>query len=290
MINTQLAYKETEIQTPSEIEEMAYVDFISLLDETNRCPGGYDTLRRIAINAFITDKSEVLEIGSNTGFSSLEMSHMTKCRVLGIDPVASAVEQANMRLNIEDEAIRERVSFQVGSAYEIKAKDKTFDLIIAGGATSFMKEKEKPVTEYYRVLKNWGYLSVAHLYYATTPPEAVIDAVSETIGVRIPVWSKNEWNNLFSMDGKFEQVWEFDNKTQVRTKEEIDEYVSYFLKKPHISALSLPVQQAIGRRWSETLLIFNENQKYTRYSVRLYRKPLTPSEPELFPAEANDAN
>jgi SAM-dependent methyltransferase len=204
--------------------------------------------------------------------------------------VASAVAQANITLGSEDAAMRNRVSFKVGSAYDIKSEDKTFDLIIAGGATSFMNEKEKAVAEYYRVLKNWGYLSVAHLYYASTPPESVIEAVSRTIGVRIPVWGKSEWNNLFAMGGKFEQVWEFDNKTKVRTRKEIDEYVAYFLKKPHIAVLSSPVRQAIGNRWAETLSIFNENQKYTRYSVRLYRKPITPSEPELFPAEMNDAD
>ena len=147
------------------VRNMPYVDFISLLNETNRCPGGVDTLRRIALNAFIGPTSSVLEIGSNTGFSSLETAKIARCKVVGIDPVPAAVQQSNAALAREPEEVRNLVTFQVGSAYALDFEDECFDLLITGGATSFMTDKGKAVSEYYRVLKNYGFLSVAHLYY-----------------------------------------------------------------------------------------------------------------------------
>ena len=75
----------------NKFSDMSYVDFISFIKETNRCPGGKDTINWILKNSFANDKTRVLEIGSNTGFSSLEVARLLKCNVLGIDVVANAV-------------------------------------------------------------------------------------------------------------------------------------------------------------------------------------------------------
>lgn len=266
-----------------EIETMPYVDFISLLDETNRCPGGKHTIRKILQNSFANAQSRVLEIGSNTGFSSLEVARTVGCRVLGIDPSASAVEQAGKVLLADTAEIREKVEFKVGSAYDIPSPDNNFDLIIAGGATSFMKEKDKAVSEYHRVLKPWGFLSVANFYYKSPPPEDVISAVSNIIGAKIEPWDKNKWKSILSMNQVFETYWEEDGEVCTRTDSEISTYVDYFLQKPHLAILPTSKKDAIKDRWYRTLKIFNENLKYVGYQLILYRKAHIAEEPELFP-------
>jgi len=270
--------------SPDEINSMSYVDFISLLRETNRCPGGKATIRRILQNTFVCPNSYVLEIGSNTGFSSLEVARTAKCRVVGIDPVGAAVSASKKLLEEDDPSIRGLIEFRVGSAYEIPAPDNSFDLIIAGGATSFMDQKQRAVSEYFRVLKPWGFLSVANFYYETTPPQNVVDSISNIIGTKIEVWGKDDWKRLFSLDGKFEEYWTETAEIEVRTEEQLNTSVAYFLDKPHIQNMSTAARDAIHTRWKRTLQAFNENHKYARFQIIIWRKPTIYEEPEIFPA------
>ena len=55
----------------------------------------------------------------------------------------------------DTEEVKKRVSFKVGSAYDIPFEENFFDLVMCGGATSFMDNKNKAVSEYFRVLKPW---------------------------------------------------------------------------------------------------------------------------------------
>jgi ubiquinone/menaquinone biosynthesis C-methylase UbiE len=165
------------VLTPETIEQMNYSEFISLIRETNRCPGGKDTIRKIIQNSFINTNSKVLEIGSNTGFTSLEIAHSIKCDVIGIDISESCINEANRLLKQDVPDIQRCVTFKEGSAYNIPFIDNTFDLVVAGGATSFMEEKSRAISEYMRVLKSWGFLSVTQLFYKTKPPQEIVESV-----------------------------------------------------------------------------------------------------------------
>lgn len=268
--------------TVDDIHNMSYVDFISFLDETNRCPGGKQTIRRILQNSFIDRTSRVLEIGSNTGFSSLEVARTAKCSVFGIDPVKSAVEISKSKLLEDTEEIKKLVHFEVGSAYEIPSQDNIYDLIISGGATSFMDDKNRAVSEYFRVLKSWGFLSVAHFYYKEVPPKEVIQGVSDTIGVEIQPWTQDDWMNLFKKENLFEIYWTHESKIEIRSEKEIDQYVQMFIEKSHISSLDEDVKEAVYDRWKKTIIIFNENHKYTGFQIVLFRKAHLPEEMEIF--------
>ena len=54
-----------------EIEGLDYSGFVSLIDERNRCSGGVKTVHEVIVNSGINRKSNVLEIGCNTGFTSI---------------------------------------------------------------------------------------------------------------------------------------------------------------------------------------------------------------------------
>lgn len=265
-----------------DFKNMSYVEFISFIKETNRCPGGKDTINWILRNSFANKDSKVLEVGSNTGFSSLEVARTVKCSVLGIDPVPDAVETSIEALNQDCEEIRQLVKFQVGSAYDIPCDSNTIDLIISGGSTSFMDDKEKAVSEMERILKPWGILSATNLYYHTQPPQSVIDSVSDTIGVKIQPMSSDEWVNVYTNTGSFELYKLEYGKLSSRTSEEINTYVEYFMQKPHIQDLLPEERQAVREKWSDILDVFNENHKYLGFIKVLLRKRTVEEEPELF--------
>lgn len=267
----------------SDIENLNYTDFIALIKETNRCPGGKDSVRRILLNSFITKDSKVLEVGSNTGFTSLEVAHTAKCNVEGIDISEACVKEANERLSLDTDEIKKLVNFQIGSAYEIPFESEAFDLVITGGATSFMDEKQTAINEYKRVVKPWGFISATQLFYAKTPPQSVLDNVSKAIGVKINPWTADDWLKVFNNTDTGLELYYFEkNELQDRSEEVIKEYISYFMSKPHLSKYDAEVKEAIEKKWKYYIDVFNENHKYLGYFIALFRKPVYAEEPELF--------
>lgn len=270
--------------TAADVRAMTYVDLIALLRETNRCPGGKHTIRRILRETFVDAGSRVLEVGSNTGFTSLEIARTARCSVVGIDVVASALAEAKRELACDTPEIQARVRFQPGSAYEIPFPDASFDLCITGGATSFMDDKRRALSEYHRVIKPWGFLAVANLCYLEPPPQRVIDAVSSTIGVQIQPWTATEWHQLFEQNGLFETYVADVERLAAQSDARVESHVDFFMQKPHLEGLAADARAAVRERWLETLRVFNENHRYLGFVLGVFRKRALPEEPELFVA------
>lgn len=264
------------------IENLNYVEFISLLQETNRCPGGKNTIRWIAQNSFISESSSVLEIGANTGFTSFEFARTVGCKCVGIDVEGSAIEVANQVLTNDTENIQKLVQFKNASAYDVPFDDNSFDLVVAGGATSFMDNKKKAVSEYYRVLKPWGFLSITNLYYAETPPQRLLDDLKNILEVEIQPWGYEDWMNVINNEDNFEVYLTKKNVMRSREHKDIEQYVNYFMRKPHIAKLDNDVKKAIYDRWMKIISTFNENHNYLGFFSTLLRKNHLEEEPELF--------
>lgn len=268
--------------TVAAVESMSYVEFISLLGETNRCPGGKHSIRKILQDTFVGPKSCVLEIGSNTGFTSLEIVRTVGAKVVGIDTELSAVERARGLLAQDVPSVRNNCAFEVASAYDIPFENDTFDLVVCGGATSFMEDKETAIHEYHRVLKPWGFLSVTNLCYYREPPDSILDALRNILGFRPLAWHPEKYLDLFCSAREFE-IYNAESVYLGRqSNERIAEYIDYFMKKPHLTDLDASVRAAIEKRWLRTISVFNENHEYLGFLRAILRKPYTPEEPELF--------
>lgn len=266
-----------------DIEQMSYTDFIAFLKETNRCPGGKQTIRRVRELIHIDNSTKILDVGSNTGFTSLEFSHTTPAHVMGIDISESCVVESKRLLSEDTDNVKSRVVFQVASAYEIPAPDNEFDLIMVGGATSFMTDKSKAIAEYFRVLKPWGFLVMSPLTYHTDPPLEIIENVSKVIGAQIKPMNKEDWIKISTENIKdFELFFQEAHNLSPRTDEDINTYVEYFINKDHIKFMSDEIKNAIRKKWTNTLRIFNENHKYLGYNIIVLRKRIGSEEPELF--------
>jgi ubiquinone/menaquinone biosynthesis C-methylase UbiE len=266
----------------NKFKNMPYVDFISFIRETNRCPGGKDTINWILQNSFSNKNTKVLEIGSNTGFSSLEVARLLKCDIIGIDVSETAVRTANEELARDTKEIQDKIKFRVGSAYDIPCDSNSIDLIISGGSTSFMDDKSKAVSEMHRVLKDWGFCSVTNLFYHTEPPKELLKKVSDIIGVEIKYTTEKYWLDIYTSSKQFE-VYKFETEQLSEQSEKtLEDYISYFMEKPHIKELSNEEKTEIKTRWFEILAVFNENHKYLSFIKCLLRKRKIEEEPELF--------
>lgn len=265
-----------------DFKSMNYIDLISFLNETNRCPGGKDTINWLLRHTFANQNTVALEIGSNTGFSSLEVARTIKCKITGIDVSQKAVEIANNELSRDVSEIQKLVDFKIGSAYDIPFSNNSFDLIIAGGSTSFMDDKNRAISEMERVLKPWGFLTVTNLYYHTPPPQSLLDRVSNIIRAEISPHTAQNWIDIYKSNSAFE-VYKFESvRLNKRSPEELNAYVEFFMHKPQVQELSSVEQKELKRVWSDILNTFNENHKYLGFIRAVLRKRYIEEEPELF--------
>lgn len=258
-----------------DIENLSYTDFISLIREENRPPGGKKTVRELLINSFANKKSKILEVGCTNGFTTLEIARTIGCRTYGIDINKKSLENAKKRV------INEKAKFRYGSAYNIPFKKEYFDIVFCGNATSFMENKNKAVSEYKRVVKKWGFIAVSPMYYIKNPTREIVQSISSLIGTNIDVRTKKEWMELFKRSG-LEIYYCKDYEFYFKSKKEIDEYVEESLNKEHLKYLPKGILKKIEERWKKTITIFNKNLSYVGYSVILLRKRGEPEEVELF--------
>ena len=272
--------------TPQAIKDMDYSQFVGFIQERNRPSGGIKTVHTVAVNAFLNSQKRMLEIGSNTGFTSVNMSLLTGCEVIGIDPNASSVEASKAYAK---EQGADKVSFQVASALELPFADSSFDVVWCSNVTSFIGDKNKAIAEYLRVLKPGGVLVVAPIYYRQEPPAELLHNVSEAVGTEIKVWDKAFWNDLFyriagESGYSIERFFEKDYKYLDRT-EALPEYIELLLQKKHLQSLTPEQQTAVRSQCTHFMSLFNENLSYAGYSILLYQKRNQPEEAELFLSE-----
>lgn len=267
----------------SEIENLSYTDFVSLIKEENRPSGGKNTIREIAINSFISEKSKVLEIGCTNGFSSLEINKLVNCTVIGIDINKNSVDNANERIT-ENGLDRNKVSFEYGNAEELRFNDEEFDLIICGNAISFVSDKEKALNELKRVLKPNGIISLVPIWYENEANTTIVGKVNKELGFEIKCTYKKDWENFDNLG--LELYFKKDYRYKVADDKQIDDYVNTMIdSKEHLKIYSEDEILTIKDRWKRTMTVFNENAKITNFSIVLLRKSLVPEEVSLLQTE-----
>ena len=258
-----------------EINKLSYTDFISLIREENRPPGGKKTVREFVKNSFINKNSKVLEVGCTNGFTSLEIARLINCKVWGIDLNKSSIDNAKSRVKSE------KVTFMVADAINLPFKSNFFDMVVCSNATSFIKKKDEAIKEYFRVTKPWGFVAACPMYYVKVPPKKILNKVSKIIQNKIDVKTKNDWLTLFKKSG-FEIYFVKDYLFDYQSKKSINNLVKETVSKPHMLLLPKSVRNIMASRWKNILSIFNSNLSYVGYSIIILRKREEVEETELF--------
>ena len=264
---------------PQQIKDMDYVSFMGFLDETNRPPGGKDSMRFMAQNAFLNEKSRVLHSGCNTGYCSFELTHLTKCKVTAIDLNDFMIASARKRLAEEPLPYRKLITFEKGDARKLQFKDNSFDLVMSGGSTAFMDERDKVVQEYARVCKPYGFVGDVVLYYHKNPPLKVISQINKALHISIQKWSLEDWISLYKKAG-LETYYIHDAKMPFYpSTADVRAYCEKMVQRLSLDKVSHAV--AVKKLYFY-MSMFNENHRYLSYAVLLFRKSPTEEQVTLF--------
>jgi ubiquinone/menaquinone biosynthesis C-methylase UbiE len=266
------------------INEMNYSEFVGFIKEQNRPSGGIKTIHNVAVNGLINSTVHMLEIGSNTGFTSVNMSLLTGCSVVGIDVNDESLTESNKyaaRHNVQD-----KITFIKADTITLPFEDESFDVVWCSNVTSFITDKEEAVAEYLRVLKTGGTLVVVPIYYWKQPPKKIVEEVSEAIAADINIQDKQSWKDLFSKVAKNNtchlELYYEDNNEYLDVQDRITGYVDMLMKKNPLDMYTEDEQEIIKNRAKYFYKLFNENLQYANYSTLLYQKRALEDEIELF--------
>lgn len=267
----------------SDIDNMGYSAFVGLINERNRPSGGIKSIHEVAVNTLINEKKRMLEIGSTTGFTSVNMSLLTGCQGVGIDINQKSVDESTKYA--QKQGVCDRVKFIQGDATNLPFKDEEFDIVWASNVTSFILDKEKAIREYLRVLRPGGTLVVVPIYYIKRVPDSILQNVSKAIGVNVERWDKKFWSDLFvsvseKLNTNIELYYDKDFKYIDRANF-IPKYVDQVIEN-NLSDQSETTKKQLKKRFSYFMELFNENLKYAGFSVLLFQKRLEKDEIELF--------
>lgn len=260
--------KEIKDLTVKDIEEMNYNELIGLTRETNRTPGGLETIKLVSKLLMLNKDTKILDIGTSTGHSALEFSRILNCKVIGVD--INEMSLAIARERLEDFELK-KAEFICEDATKMSFEDATFDVVFAGNVTSLIEDKSKALSEYWRVLVPNGYLVAVPMYYLEEPSECLINDVRKAIRVNIGVYNKRDWVNFFVSDDVevFEEV---DYRFLKCTDDEINTFCDYILNRKHLDELSSEAKKVLGERYIKYMHLFNENLSHMGYTIFILRR------------------
>ncbi|MEV0388994.1 class I SAM-dependent methyltransferase [Nonomuraea sp. NPDC050643] len=253
------------------VEDIALLDFsrlVGLVNEPNMPSGGGATIRRIIDLCRLRSGCTILEVGSNTGYTSIEFASWVDGRVIGLDinPVSVAfAEEKAARFGIDN------VEFHVGDGLALPYERGRFDLVYCSNVTSFIVDHQGARDEYYRVLAPNGVLVAVPIYYHTVPPDGLRRAVGEAIGVDLIVTTQAYWTELFADPSAallHRETYEYVRQSPRR----IAEYVESVFSQPHLGNIDPVLREAAKARLTYFYELFDENLAYTRYDILIFRR------------------
>lgn len=271
--------KPLEQLTAEDIHNMSYNELVSITRETNRPPGGLKTIKTVTRELGLTSDHSILEIGTSTGFTAIELARLAHSKVTAIDINEVSISEAKKRA--ESAEVSQRVDFRVGNAMDLQLPPNQFDVVFCGNVTSYIPDPERARSEYIRVLKEGGHLVAVPMYYVTAPPANLVSRVSEAIKFPVKVDSKKRWIDFFTSEPlvhHFSEDYLFDSISSERA----DAFAEEILSSPHLVAMDQTAKSELHQKYRNSISLFAENLKYMGYTILIARKENFRFDSELF--------
>lgn len=266
-----------------EIQNMNYNEQIAIIGETNRPPGGIRTVIDFINNNNITKDTKILEIGTSTGFTAIELALRTDAQITSIDINPNSIEIAKTRA--KSLGIENRIEFLVADAMNLPFENQKFDIIFSGNIISYIPDRDKALSEYMRVLKKFGILFASPMYYFEKPAKFFIEKLRNALKMDISIDYEQTWENLFSKEG-LELILEEQFKFDYISDSDIVKYVEDILlsNKDYLSLYNFEdgALKEFIKLYEENIFLFRDNLFKMGYSQLYFRKNYEPFDRELF--------
>jgi len=265
---------------PEDIERMNYNELIGLVRETNRPPGGRQSVVKVAAEAFLTVESKVLDVGTSTGFTAIELARSVGCTVVGVDVNSRSLEEARKRAS---ELGVSNVTFLDGDAHSLHLDDNQFDLVFVGNLVSLVPDPAALLAGLTPLVRRNGYMALLPMYYRREPAPELVEAVSSAIGVDIEATYREKAVSRCLVAGFEVVVAEdrvFDDVASVR----IEEFCREILGRPHLVGMQELTKRHLAEKYSRLMALFAHNLSHMGFTILVLRQGLGADDPELFSA------
>lgn len=263
--------------TAAEIDLLTFSELVGCVNEPNMPSGGGATVRRVIELARPRPGVPILEVGSNTGFTSIEIASWVDAPVTGIDVNANSNAFAAAKARAYG---IENVEFVEADGARMPFPDESFGLVFCSNVTSFMQDHVRARDEYYRVLATKGIIAAVPIYYARTPPDDLRRSVEAAIGASLPLTSRAYWRDLFS-DPRAVLICDEEYEYVPQEPRRIVAYADRVMQQSHLHELPDRLREALHRRLVYFYELFDRNLEYARYSIMLFRLDHPNPEPVL---------
>lgn len=257
------------------LRHLSYFDFMAFLGKPVLHPGGFASTLELISRCEITTDKKVLEIGCGTGTTTALLVRAIGCLAVGLDINESMIINANksaQRLDLDN-----KLFFVYADAHEIPFPSQTFDVLICEGALSFMKQKSQVISEMVQVVCSGGKIGSIEFFYPKSPPQAILQKVSEAVGCIIEPMNHSDWLDLFHNQG-LRLLDSFDypaDLVQLSMTLNQAELIETYLQEVAPNLLRTDYQKMciyIRSRLKQYEDIFNANRRHLRYGVFIWEK------------------
>ena len=264
--------EEKKQSSPKEISELepSYFDLQAYVGTTKHM-GGLKATKELIELCHIDKGKYVLDVGCGVGATPCYLAKKYGCRVVGVDISERMIDRANERA--KREGVEHRVEFRVADAQNLPFEDALFDVVIGESVTSFVKDKERAVSEYVRVMKPGGYVGLnEEPWLKTPPPTELVEYVARTWGGAKPETSDG-WEELLEGAGLRDIVVRTYKFNVLSESTQIMRYGFQDLSRMLYKTLSLYIRSSAFRKYMKERSPLPKNLfEYLGYGIYVGRK------------------
>lgn len=234
--------------------------------------GGLKATRELIELCHIDKDKYVLDIGCGVGATPCYIAKRHGCRVVGVDISEGMINRSNGRA--KREGLENRVEFKVADAQNLPFEDRLFDIVIAESVTTFVKDKEKAVSEYVRMTKPGGYVGLnEETWIKTPPPTELVEFVARTWDIKGEIPTSDGWVGLLEGSGLRDVVVRTYKFNALTDSSQILRYGFRDLLRMFYRTLSLYIRSSAFRRYmKERRSLPNNLFQYLGYGIYVGRK------------------
>jgi len=109
------------------------------------------------------------------------------------------IDRSNERA--KRKGVEDRVEFRVADAQNLPFEDNLFDAVFCESVIAFVKDKQRAVNEYVRVITPGGYVGLNECTWIKAPPPELAEYLSRTLGGAEFPTCDNGWKELLEGSG-----------------------------------------------------------------------------------------
>ncbi|MBY7103156.1 SAM-dependent methyltransferase [Bacillus toyonensis] len=173
------------------MERNTYIDFLAYYGIGSAHPGGFTLTKQLLAQLPLRQGADVLEIGCGTGKTAAYMTKEFGYKVTAIEKNEIMIQKA------KDRWLFERLNVQLiqGDAERLPCLNDSFEFVLGESILAFT-DKERVISECYRVLQKDGKLVVIEMIINTHIEKSEEEKIAQLYGMK-ELLTENEWVQLF---------------------------------------------------------------------------------------------